>query len=161
MEEFEGAILVSEESLERMKRELEELKTTGREQISERLRLAREHGDIMENAEFDAAKDAQGLMEARVRQLERTIRNAVVRESAAIAEQAAPGVIVAVREEGGEQVEEYYLATSPEDKLPGVRTVTTSSPLGSALVGKRAGESAVVEAPGGKFSVEVVSLRPS
>lgn len=161
MEEFEGAILVSEESLERMKRELEELKTTGREQISERLRLAREHGDIMENAEFDAAKDAQGLMEARIRQLERTIRNAVVRESAAIAEQAAPGVIVAVREEGAEQVEEYYLATSPEDKLPGVRTVTTSSPLGSALVGKRAGESAVVEAPGGKFSVEVVSLRPS
>lgn len=159
METFEGALEVNADSLERMKQELEELKTEGRREMSERLQRAREHGDIMENAEYDAAKDAQGLMEARIRRLEEMIRRAVVREAPPSSKEAVPGMVVGIREEGQDEVEEYFLAQSPEDRLPGMRTITISSPLGAAVVGRRPGDKAQVDAPGGTFSVEVVSLR--
>lgn len=154
-------IEVSPESLERIRAELHELKTKGRDAISERLRRAREHGDIRENADYDAAKDDQGLMEARIRKLEYMIKHAVVRESAPDATAAVPGTVIGIKEEGSDDVEEYYLAVSPEDRLPGTKTVTLSSPLGKALDGKKPGEVAVIEAPGGSFTVEVVSLRPA
>jgi transcription elongation factor GreA len=154
-------IVVSAETLARMEKELEELTTTGREQMSERIQRAREFGDIRENAEYDAAKDAQGLMEARIRRLEHMIKNAVVRETPATADVASPGVIVTIRQEGEDETEDYYLAASPEDRMKGVRTVTTSSPLGAAIATKRVGDVVEVKAPGGTFTVEIVALRPA
>ena len=153
-------IPISADSLERMQAELDDLKTRGRTEMGARLKRAREHGDIRENADYDAAKDAQGLMEARIRTLEETIKHAVVREGSSEADEAAPGVIVTLKEEGIDEPEEYFLAASPEDRIEGVRTITLSSPLGKAIEGKRPGETVQVEAPGGSFSVEVVSLRP-
>ncbi|MDQ4144940.1 MAG: transcription elongation factor GreA [Actinomycetota bacterium] len=153
-----GEIVVSPETLERMHRELEELTTKGREEMSERLLRARELGDLKENAEYHSAKDAQGLMEARIRQLQHTIKNAVVREASAATDEVASGVIVTVKD--GDDVSEYLLADSMEEKATGIRTITTSSPLGSALLGKKVGEEAVVHAPAGDFSVEVIALRP-
>ena len=154
-------IVVSAETLARMEKELEELTTTGREQMSERIQRAREFGDIRENAEYDAAKDAQGLMEARIRRLEHMIKNAVVRETPAAADVASPGVIVTVKQEGEDETEDYYVAASAEDRMKGVRTVTTSSPLGAAIAGKRVGDVVAVKAPGGTFTVEIVALRPA
>lgn len=152
-------IVVSVETLERMKKELEELTTSGREEMSERLRRAREFGDIRENADYDAAKDAQGLMEARIRKLQHTVSRAVVRESGGKVKKAVPGVIVTVREPGSDETEDYLLADSSEEKIPGVQTASTASPLGSVLVGRRVGENVKVQAPGGNFSLEIVGLR--
>lgn len=127
--------------------------------MSERLRKAREFGDIRENADYDAAKDAQGLMEARIRQLQRMISRAVVRETTGEILQALPGVIVTVRDPSNDETEDYLLAASAEEKVAGIQTASTGSPVGSALVGRRVGETVVVRAPGGEFSLEIVGLR--
>jgi transcription elongation factor GreA len=153
-------VVVSAETLERMEKELLELTTTGREQMSERIQRAREFGDIRENAEYDAAKDAQGLMEARIRRLEHMIKNAVVRETPAEADVAKPGLVVTIKEEGEDETDDYLFASSPEDRMPGVRTITTASPVGSAIVGKAIGETVEVKAPAGTFRVTIVALRP-
>lgn len=154
-------VFVSAQTLERMKRELNELTTAGRDEMSERLRKAREFGDIRENADYDAAKDAQGLMEARIRQLQQMVSKAVVRESMDEVDEAGPGVIVTVRDPGTGELEEYLLAASTEEKMPGIQTASTGSPLGTALMGKRIGETVVVRAPAGEFPLEVVALRGS
>ena len=153
-------LLVSPETLERMKQELEELTTAGREEMSVRLLRARELGDLSENAEYHAAREAQGLMEARIRKLQHTIANAVVREAASESEEAVLGVIVKVEDKAIGETDEYLLAASTEEKIDGVRTVTTSSPLGKALLGKRKGDTALVQAPGGEFPIEILEIRP-
>jgi transcription elongation factor GreA len=144
----------------RLRRELEELRVDGRGRISERLLRAREHGDIRENADYDAAKNEQGLMEARIRDIEHMLKDPDIVE-VPNGDDVAPGTIVTVRLLGEEEPEEetYLVALSAEEKAPGVRTVTSSSPLGAALLGKRVGERVTYEAPGGTFSYEVVDLQ--
>jgi transcription elongation factor GreA len=99
-------------------------------------------------------------MEARIRHLQHMIKNAIVQTSPATTDLAGPGIIVTILEAGEADVEEYLLASTAEEKVAGVRTITTSSPLGSALLGKKVGQTAEVAAPGGRFSVEVKALRP-
>ncbi|MGH2707947.1 MAG: transcription elongation factor GreA [Actinomycetota bacterium] len=161
MSEQPEQIVVSAETLDRMRAELEELTTVGRKAMSERLLRAREFGDIRENADYDAAKDAQAMMEARIRRLQYMTKHAAIRDAPAETEEVTPGVIVTICEIGQDETEEYLLAATAEEKLPGVRTITTASPLGSALLGKRVGDSIVVEAPAGAFSVKLVGLRPA
>jgi transcription elongation factor GreA len=146
----------------RMRKELEELRTDGRTKMAERLLHAREFGDIMENAEYDAAKDAQGLMEARVRQLEQLLRDPDIIE-AAEGDEVGPGTLVTVRPmdgADGDEEETYLVALSAEERAPGVRTVTANSPFGSALLGRKAGDRVSYEAPGGTFGYEVVRFEP-
>lgn len=152
-------ISVSQASLERLKAELEELKTKGRAEASEALKVARSHGDLKENAEYDAAKQAQGLMEARIRKLEHVVANSVVIESAEDGSTVSPGMIVEVEDDG--ETDSYYIAASDEDRIEGFVTVTTSSPMGSAMVGKKVGDKAEYEAPGGTFTVQIVGVRPA
>jgi transcription elongation factor GreA len=159
MSEPNEGMVVSPETLEAWQRELLELTSDGRAAMSERLQRAREFGDIRENADYDAARDEQAMMEARIRNLEFKIKHAVVQDAPARADRAGPGIIVSIQE-GEQEVEEYLLASTAEEKLSGIRTITTSSPLGSALQGKRMGDVAEVLAPGGRFSVKVVGLRP-
>lgn len=151
-------IYVSPSTLEKLKDELEQLTGPGREEMSVRLLRARELGDLKENAEYHAAKDAQGLMEARIRQLEYTIDRAVVREVSTNLEEVGPGLIVTVKDKFG--TEDYLFADSMEEKMDGASTVTPTSPMGKALAGKKLGESATIEAPRGSFTVEIVGLRP-
>lgn len=145
-----------------MRKELEELKTDGRTRMAERLLHARELGDIRENAEYDAAKNEQGLMEARIRDLERKLSDPDIVEEAA-GDRVAPGFLVTVRptdeEDGDDEV--YLIAHSSEERSPGVRTVTASSPFGQALVGSKVGERVSYEAPGGRFTYEVIALEPN
>jgi transcription elongation factor GreA len=130
--------------------------------MAERLLRARELGDIRENAEYDSAKNDQGLMEARIRDLEHQLKDPDIIE-AAEGEEAGPGIVVTLRpvDEATPEDESYLLGHSPEERAPGVRTVTSSSPLGSALIGKRVGDRVTYEAPAGVFTYEVVSLRPN
>jgi transcription elongation factor GreA len=160
MSEPTEGMVVRPDTLERWERELTELTSDGRAAMSERLQRAREFGDIRENADYDAARDEQAMMEARIRQLQHMIKQAVVQETPAGADLATPGVIVSLQEDGESEVEQYLLASTAEEKIAGIRTITTSSPLGSAVLGKRIGDTTTVAAPGGRFSVKVVGLRP-
>jgi transcription elongation factor GreA len=149
------------EAYGRLKAELHELTTTGRERIAERLKLAREHGDIRENAEYDAAKDAQGLMEAQIRRLQEALRDPEIIEAPVAADTVAPHMLVTVRALDDDQDEEtYLLAEHGEERAPGTRTVTTSSPLGTALIGASKDDQIVVDAPGGSFRYVVVGFEP-
>jgi transcription elongation factor GreA len=145
----------------RLKEELDDLRSTGRAHIAERLRVAREHGDIRENAEYDAAKNEQALMESRIRNLERMLRDPDIVEAPVAGDRVAPGMLVTLRplEEGEPDEETYLLADSAEERAPGVRTITTTSPLGRALVGARLEDRVEYEAPGGTFHYLVVALR--
>src|SRR5437899_7023498 len=118
----------------RLRKELEELRTEGRTHIAERLLRAREHGDIRENADYDAAKNDQGLMEARIRDLEHKLKDPDIIETPD-GEDVAPGTLVTVRplDEEDPEEETYLVALSSEERAPGFRTITSSSPLGAAL----------------------------
>jgi transcription elongation factor GreA len=148
-----------------MRKELEQLRTDGRRAMGERLLVAREHGDIRENAEYDAAKNEQGLMESRIRKLEHLLKDPDIIESAD-SDEIAPGMLVTLHplDEDDSEHEAYLVAHSAEERAPGVRTVTAISPLGAALIGRRVGDRVAYDAPGGTFTYEVVSFeayRPS
>lgn len=150
------------EAYVRLRKELEEMRTEGRRKMGERLLQARELGDIRENAEYDAAKDAQGLMEARIRDLERMLKDPDIIQASTGAESVEPGSLVTVRpvDDTDPEDETYLVALSPEERAPGVRTVTASSPLGAVLLGGRSGDRVTYEAPGGRFTYEIVSFEP-
>jgi transcription elongation factor GreA len=137
--------------------ELEHLTTEGRRHIEERIAEARSHGDLRENADYDAAKNEQGLMEARIRQLKHLLDNAEVREVTHTGE-VQIGSIVTVRDEDGDE-DEYFVAT-PENKVAGFLLASPSGPLGAALLGASEGDEVAYEAPGGTFTVTVVGIRP-
>ncbi len=163
----EASAVLTKTAYERLKAELEELTTTGRRRIAERLQHARELGDIRENAEYDAAKDEQALMESRIRTLQQLLKDPDLVEAPEEADRVAPGMLVRVRPvegdvapEDDEDEETYLLAASAEERAPGVRTVTPDSPLGRVLVGTAPGERVTYHAPGGRFSYEVVGFEP-
>jgi transcription elongation factor GreA len=146
----------------RLKGELEGLKTDGRTKIAERIKAAREHGDIRENAEYDAAKNEQGLMESRIRNLERMLRDPDIVETPPESEVVSAGMLVTIRplDEDDAEDETYLLAEHAEERAPGVRTITTTSPLGSTLVGRRLDDEIAYAAPGGTFHYLVVRFEP-
>ncbi|MEX2101391.1 MAG: GreA/GreB family elongation factor [Actinomycetota bacterium] len=146
----------------RLKHELDGLAVDGREHIADRLKAAREHGDIRENAEYDAAKNEQGLMEARIRQLREILRDPEIVETPAAADALGPGMLVTLRPLDDDEPDDelYLLAESKEERASGARTVTTTSPLGEALVGAAVDQEVVYEAPGGNFRYVVVGFEP-
>jgi transcription elongation factor GreA len=145
----------------RLKGELDELTGSGREEISERIKVAREFGDIKENAEYDAAKNEQGLMESRIRKIQAMLRDPEIVEAPVNAEAVGPGMLVTVRPLDDEDDDEtYLLAEHPEEKAPGARTVTPSSPFGAALLGAAEGQEVSYEAPGGMFRYRIVAFEP-
>jgi transcription elongation factor GreA len=150
------------DAYERLKAELHELTTNGREYITEKIKVAREHGDLRENAEYHAAKDEQGLMESRIRKIKEMLRDPEIVEAPVKGDAAGPGMLVTVRplDEDEPDDETYLLAEHAEEKAPGVRTVTTTSPFGRALNGAAEGQEVANEAPGGTFRYVVVSFEP-
>ncbi len=146
----------------RLKAELEELTTTGREEITDKIRVAREHGDLKENAEYHAAKDQQGLMESRIRKIQHMLRDPDIVEAPPHADEVSSGMLVTVRslDFDDEDDETYLVAEHAEERAPGARTVTPSSPMGSALVGGAVGDEVAYEAPGGTFRYRIVSFEP-
>ena len=115
--------------------------------------MAREHGDLRENAEYHAAKEEQGLMESRIRKIQEMLRDPEIVEAPMKGDAVGPGMLVTVRplDEDDPDDETYLLAEHAEEKAPGVRTVTTTSPFGQALNGAAEGQEVENEAPGGTF----------
>lgn len=137
--------------------ELELLKVDGRREISERIAEARSHGDLRENADYDAAKNEQGLMEARIRKLEHVINTAEVREVSDTGKVEIGSVVTVVDSDGDEL--EYFVAPQ-ENKALGLLLASPTSPLGSALIGAAVGDDVSYEAPAGTFTVKVTAVRP-
>lgn len=148
---------LSQSAYERLRAELEHLRTEGRRAASAAIEEARSHGDLRENAEYDAAKDEQGKMEARIRQLEAMLRNAKVGETPE-GDVAAAGTVVTTVDSDGD--EEEFLLGSREDRPGGLPVVSVNSPLGKALVGRRVGDTVRYQAPAGTFEVRITDVRP-
>ena len=140
----------------KLSEEYEELTTEGRRHIVERIAEARSHGDLRENADYDAAKNEQGMMEARIRQLKHLLENAEVREAIDTGK-VEIGSIVTVT--NGDLTLEVLVATS-ENRVSGVQTAAPDGPLGTALMGATVGDSVTYEAPGGTFTYTIESIRP-
>lgn len=143
-------------ALQKLQDELEHLTTTGREEVVKRIAEAREHGDLKENSEYDTAKNDQGLMEARIRQLKHLIDNAQMIE-ADDSGTVSIGCVATVIDEDGDEME-FFVAPA-ENKLPGMLLASPDSPLGAALLGAKEGDEVTYEAPGGTFSYRVTNVR--
>ena len=144
-------------ALEKLEQELEYLTTEGRREMEERIAEARSHGDLRENADYDTAKNDQGLMESRIRKLKNLLDNAEVREVEDTGKVEVGTVAMVVDEDGDEM--EYFVAPQ-ENKVGGMLLASPTSPLGSALLGASVGEEVSYEAPAGTFTVKVKSVRP-
>jgi transcription elongation factor GreA len=142
---------------QRLVDELEERSTVRRQEISHWIERAREHGDIRENADYDAAKTEQGHNEARIRQLEAILKSAVVIE-AAVSGTVEAGTVVEVMMEGDDGPS-IYLVGSIEERGRGYDVISPGSPLGRALLGHAVGDTVMYEAPGGRFAVEILDVR--
>ena len=149
---------LSPQAHQRLVDELKERTTERRQEISQWIERAREHGDIRENADYDAAKTEQGHNEARVRQLEAILKNAVVldREVGGVVE---AGTVVEVIMEGDDDPS-VYLVGSIEEKGRGYDVISPGSPLGRALLGHAVGDTVLYQAPGGNYEVEILDVRP-
>ncbi len=144
-------------AFKKMRKELELLKTDGRHEIEDRIAEARSHGDLRENADYDAAKNEQGLMEARIRKIEHLLRTAEVREveDSGLVE---IGSVVTVVDDDGEEME--FFVAPQENKIPGVLLASPDSPLGGAMIGAAIGDTVEYDAPAGKLTVTIKSVRP-
>lgn len=143
-------VWLSQDAYDRLKEELETLKTEGREQISSQIEEARAHGDLRENAEYHASKDEQGKMEARIRQLEHLVQEARIGEPKDT-DSVRPGLVVVLDVEGSE---ETYLLGSREDNHDELDILSADSPMGRAVTGASAGDTVRFETPAGA-SIEV------
>jgi transcription elongation factor GreA len=149
---------ITADGLEGLRAELEELEGPGRRAMAERINAARQLGDLKENADYHAARDDQGRMEARIRQLQSLVDNAVIVDGGAGASDVvAAGSIVALRYEGDDEADRY-LVGSIEERRADVAVVSPASPLGRALLGHRQGDVVEYQAPGGNLKVEIVEL---
>jgi transcription elongation factor GreA len=142
---------LSRSAYNRLQAEHDDLTTRGRIEISQAIERAREHGDLSENGDYHAAKDQQGHMEGRIRQLEAILANAEIVDDA-VEGVVSPGSIVTIRyADDGDETETYLLGHIEEKGEYDV--ISPTSPLGSALIGKRAGDEVEYDAPGGVLRV--------
>lgn len=140
----------------KLSEELEHLTTEGRRAIEQRISEARDHGDLRENAEYDTAKNDQGLMEARIREIRHILENSEIGE-ADDSGVVSVGTIATVRDDDGDEMEVFVAAA--HNRVPGMLLASPDSPLGSSLLGARPGSSVTYEAPGGTFTYEVLAVR--
>ena len=149
---------VTNEGLTRLKGELDELRTSRRQAVAERIQKAKEIGGTVDNAEYDEAKNEQSFIEGRILTLDNLINNAVV-----ILEDQGPrdvvniGATVAVVNQKGKR--DQYIIIGSAEADPAQGKISNVSPIGKALLGKRVGDVAEVSVPAGKIQLEVVEIR--
>lgn len=155
MTDTAGTTWLTQETFDRLQAELEELSTTGREEIAKRIEEAREDGDLKENAGYHAAKDEQGKIELRIRELERMLKVATVGEAPEASGVVENGTVVTATVSGREQ--KFLLASRELAAQTELRVYSTESALGEAIIGLKVGATTSFEAPSGK-QVEVTVL---
>ena len=148
---------LTQSAYDTLTQELAHLEGEARTKIIEAIATARAHGDLSENAEYHAAREQQGMQEARVRQIRDMLENAQV-VTGTNDDTIGPGKLVTIRHEGDDEPETYLLGLREEKKSAGHDVLTPESPLGRALLGKKVGEKVTAEVPSGELRVEVIAV---
>ncbi len=151
---------ITQETLDKLREEYHHLTTVGRTEIARVIEAARLLGDLSENGDYHAAKDEQGKMESRIRQIDSVIRNheIIARDENADVAQHASIVQIVYEGDDDSDFQEFFLG-SIEEKPDGVLVASPTSPLGSALLGRKVGDLVEYEAPSGVLRVKIVGLR--
>lgn len=148
----------TKEGLKKMQEELNQLKSVERPRISNMIAEARDKGDLSENAEYDAAKEAQGILEMKIAKLEEIISNArLVDESQLDINKALILSKVKIKNASNGSTLEYTLVAENEADLK-AKKISVDSPLGKGLLGKKVGDVAEIQTPGGKMKFEVIHI---
>ncbi len=149
---------LTKEGFDRLKAELDELKTKGRQEAAKAIAEAREKGDLSENAEYDAAKDAQGMLEAKINDLEKKFANARILDASQvdISKVTVLTKVTIKNVKNGKQIT-YQLVSESEANLK-AKKISVHSPVGKGLLGKKIGEIATVETPRGNLEFEVMNI---
>ncbi|MET0910135.1 MAG: transcription elongation factor GreA [Ilumatobacteraceae bacterium] len=141
---------LSRSAFDRLQAEFDDLTTRGRIDVANKIERAREEGDLKENAGYHAAKDEQGHMEGRIRQLEHLLENAEIVDGAS--------VYTVVYEGDSDDMAERYLIGNMEEHTDGADVISATSPLGAALVGASKGQTISYDAPTGTLTVKVLDV---
>jgi transcription elongation factor GreA len=152
----EKKVPLTQNAYERLKAEREYLEGEGRQKVIDAIAAARSHGDLSENAEYHAAREQQGMQEARLRQVVQMLENVEIIEAEDDGV-IAPGKLVTIKHRGDDEAETYLLGLREEKGEYDV--LTPDSPLGQALVGRGAGEIVTAQVPAGELVVEIVEVR--
>ena len=151
-------IKITEDGLVKLKQELETLKTTGRADIAEKIKVARGYGDLSENSEYDEAKNEQAKIEARIVELESMLKNVeIIEDVKGSAKTVVIGVKVkALDMEFDEECEYRVVGSTEANPLEG--KISDESPLGKALLGKTVGDQVIVDAPAGELKFKILEI---
>ena len=149
---------LSQEGFDNLKAELHELKTNGRSNIAAAIAEAREKGDLSENAEYDAAKNAQGLLEMKINELDKVMANARVLDASTLdTSQVTVMSKVTIKNLKNKKELTYMLVSETEANLK-AKKISVSSPMGQGLLGKAVGEIATVETPNSIIKFEIMNI---
>jgi transcription elongation factor GreA len=152
-------VILTPEGYEKLKQEIDYLTSDKRREVADRIRTAREFGDISENAEYDDAKNEQALLEQRIATLEERLRNARVIDKKEIAKDVVSiGSKVRLRDIDAKQTFEYRIVGSAEAN-PAENKLSNESPVGKAIIGKKKGETVEVAAPRGAMKFKILEIR--
>ncbi|MEE1075408.1 MAG: transcription elongation factor GreA [Acutalibacteraceae bacterium] len=151
-------IKITDDGLKKLQEELETLKTEGRADIAEKIKVARGYGDLSENSEYDEAKNEQAKIEARIVELEAMLKNVeIIEDVKGKAKTVVIGVTVKVLDmEYGDESEYRVVGSTEADPRSG--KISDESPVGRALLGKKLGDEVIVEAPGGEFKIKILEI---
>lgn len=155
MEERE--ILLTQEGLNKLEEELKYLKGPKKMEVAERIKVAREFGDLSENSEYDDAKNEQALLEAKIQEMENTLRLAKVVEDKVSTRVAGVGTLVKVHDYEFDEDISYGIVGATEVNIA-ENKISNESPVGKALMGKKKGEEVEVETPGGIMKLKILSI---
>ena len=147
------AAQLSRTTYEKLRAEFHDLTTRGRIEVAKKIEVAREEGDLKENGGYHAAKDEQGHMEGRIRQLEHLLESAEIVDDISI--------YTVLYEGDDEDMAERYVLASMEEEVEGANVISVSSPLGAALAGTEEGATITYEAPNGSLTVTVLKVEPA
>jgi transcription elongation factor GreA len=151
-------VILTEEGLKQLQDELTSLSTVKREEVAERIRQAREFGDITENSEYDDAKNEQALLEHRISVLQEKLRRArVIKDSDIDTERVSVGSTVTLRDKKAGDVRIYTLVGSAEAD-PMKARLSNESPVGQAILGKKVGDVVTVPVPVGALDLEILAI---
>ena len=153
-----GRVTLTREGREKLCRELEYLKGEKRREIAKALQEARAHGDLSENAEYDAAKESQAMNEKRISNLEETLAGArLIDDSAMPKDEALLGATVRVKDKSTGEEFDYMLVAEEESDFD-LNKISSSSPVGKALLGHKVGDTVEVKVPAGILEYEIIKI---
>ncbi len=153
-------VILTAEGYENLKQELDTLTTAGRREVADRIRVAREFGEIAENAEYDDAKNEQAMLEHKIAQLEERLLNARVIDTTDVDTSVVSiGSVVRLRDVDAKETVEYYIVGSAEAN-PADRKLSNESPVGRAILGRKKGETVEVTTPrGSKIKFKIMEIK--